>query len=115
MIPGEWVQRTATAPVAEHVPPVDAPRTTGATESPRRASPWGPWPPWARIAIVVALMLVYTLLAMWGASFSGTLSHARTTTIGVVAPAEETDAEHESGSRTDVSTVSETTALHHYA
>jgi hypothetical protein len=115
MIPGEWLQRTATAPVAEHVPHVDTPRTTGATESPRRTSAWGPWPPWARIAIVVALMLVYTLLAIWGASFSDTLSHARTTMIGVVPPAEETDAEHESASRTDVSKVSETTALHHYA
>jgi hypothetical protein len=115
MIPGEWVQRTATAPLTEHVPHVDTPVTTGATESPRRTSLWRPWPPWARIAIVVALMFVYTLLAMWGASFSNMLSHARTTMIGVVAPAEETDAEHESGSRTDVSAVSETTALHHYA
>jgi hypothetical protein len=115
MIPGEWVQRTTTAPLTEHFPHVDTPVTTGATESPRRTSPWGPWPRWATIAIVVALMLVYTLLAMWGASFSDAGNHARTTMIGVVAPAEETDAEHESGSRTDVSTVSETTALHHYA
>ena len=115
MIPGEWVQRTATVPVAVHVAHGVTPVTTGATDSPPRTSRWGPWPPWAKIAIVVALMFVYTLLAMWGASFSDTLSHARTTMIGVVAPAKETDAEHESGSRTDVSTLSEATPLHHYA
>jgi hypothetical protein len=79
------------------------------------ASPRGPWPRWATIAFVVALMLGYTLLAMWGASLSDALSHARTTTIGAVAPAKETDAEHESWPRTDVPKLSETTPLHHHA
>jgi hypothetical protein len=119
MIPGEWVRQTATAPIAEHVPHVDTPGTTGATDSSRpltrRAFPWEPWPRWATIAFVVALMLGYTLLAMWGASLSDALSHARITTIGAVAPAEETDAEHESWSRSDVPTLSETTPRHHYA
>ena len=115
MIPGEWVRRTAAAPVAEHVPHLDTPGPAGATDLSRpptqRASHWGPWPRWATIAIVVALMLGCTLLAMWGASLSDALGHARTNTSGTVAPAEKTDAEHQSWSRTDVPTLSETTPL----
>lgn len=119
MIPGEWVRRTGTAPVAEHVPHVETPGTAGAVDlsrpSPLRASVSGPWPRWATMTIVVAFMAGCTLLAMWGASLADALSHARATSIGAVAPAEETDAEHESWSRTEVPTVSKTTSLHHHA
>lgn len=119
MIPGEWVRRTVTDPVTAHVPHVETPWTTGTTDSSRPpslgASPWEPWPRWARIAILVALMLGCTLLAMWGASLADALRHAHANTIGAVTPAEETDAEHESWSRTDVPELSETTSLHHHA
>jgi len=119
MIPGEWARQTAMPPVAERVPHADTPGTTGATDSSRpptlRASARGPWPRWATIVVVVALMLGYMLLAMWAASLSDAHSHAGRTTIGAVAPAKETDAEHESWSRTDVPELSETPPLHHHA
>ena len=90
MIPGEWVRRIVTAPAAAHVPHIEAPRTTGTTDPSRppsrRAFPWGPWPRWVGIAIFVALMLGCTLLAMWGASRSDALRHARTNTIGAIVP-----------------------------
>ena len=118
MTPGESVRHIVTAPAVAHAPHVEAPRTTGTTDPSRplsrRAFPWGPWPRWVGIAIFVALMLGCTLLALWGASRSDALRHARANTIGASRTAEETDAEYESWSSTDLPALSETTSLHHH-
>jgi hypothetical protein len=73
--------------------PADISATTAAPDSsrpsaPGHGSPRRAWPRWAMLVVAVALMLGWTLLAMWAGSLSDALGHVRATMIGAVAPAE---------------------------